>query len=534
MSMNNENVLNPDDGQPTPYYQSPEHTAPKVAPFTPDKKDAAFALITFVLGYFFCRWVLTSLSGWGITVFTGAFISAVLTYFHVKSVKPRGEAWFWLGITALVGLSFAIWDAPGLSGVRTLFLACAAVYAVLSASGLQLLGKSSNFLLLDGLNATIIIPFRNFANQYRALGTLKSAEEKRGKAISIVVGIMLAIVALLIVLPTLMRADGGGFSQFVGRVLDWFRIDWAQIGEFLLYCLLAIPTAAYLFGLVSGAAVRRGTDTFTADKAGETVSSMRVSPPVTLLIVLATVSVLYTLFIGFQVPYFFSAFSGVRPEGWLSYSAYARQGFFELCGLSALNLGILAAANVFGKKPRENSPVLKIFNVVLALITLLLIATAFSKMALYIDQFGLTILRILPCVFMILLAVICIAVIVLQKLKFSIVRGALITGAVLFTALCLSNADGIVARYNADRFLAGTLETYDTAPLYEAGAAGVASAIRVYEAASEDAPRIDIANYLASQEQYANDAQWTYKDTFQKRQARILIQQWTDEYGTAY
>jgi hypothetical protein len=78
--------------------------------------------------------------------------------------------------------------------------------------------------------------------------------------------------------------------------------------------------------------------------------------------------------------------------------------------------------------------VLKILNSLLAVLTLVLIATAFSKMALYIGAYGLSMRRLLPCVFMIFMAVICGGSFALQKWQFSITRLAVGTGIIMFAS----------------------------------------------------------------------------------------------------
>jgi hypothetical protein len=496
---------------------------PKVPPFQATVRDGVFALAAFVLGYLFCRWVLSSVYGWGTAIFTAAFLVSVLIYFRSRGVRPAPASWFWFAVTLLTGLSFALWADLGLADLRSLFLFAAAVYWVLSAANAQLAGKTSNYLLLDGLNGVFILPFRNFVNQYRALGAFKGRDKKHGKkALSVLLGIALAVIALLIVTPQLLRADSGGFSRLMQGFFDLFRFDWPFL-EFLFYCLLAIPTAAYLFGLVSGSAAKRAADTFKADKTENTVAALRILPAATAFIVLGAVSVMYIIFIASQLPYFFSAFSGTTPDGWLSYSEYARQGFFELCRLSVVNLLLVTAANILSKKPRPESTVLKVFNILLALITLLLIATAFSKMALYIDAFGLTMPRILPCVFMVFLAVVCISVMLMQKLKFSVVRVALVTGAVLFTALCLMDADALVVRYNTGRYLAGTLSDYDTDILDRAGPAGVPYALEVYNTLPDGNLKDRIDTYLGGQLVAAVSVRGTYEDTLQTRWVRQAL-----------
>jgi hypothetical protein len=522
MSDINENtgdVMNEHNETPIPqaYYQQypAQYPVPaKTPPFAAGRKDGVFALFAFILGYLFCRWVLVSIQGWGTAVFTTVYLISVLVYMIATGVKPRRESWFWFAVTLLAGWSFALWNDIGLLPLRNMFLFCAAVYWVLSASDTLVSGRTGNYLLLDGLNAVFVIPFRNFVNQYRALGALRSDRNKdKKKAFSVILGIVLALLVLLIVIPQLLRADSGGFRNLLSGFLDLFKFDWSGILEFLLYVFLAVPTAAYLFGLVSGSAAKRNADTFNAEKAGKTAASMRVLAPATVNTVLGVVCAVYVLFIACQIPYFFSAFTGARPDGWLSYSEYARQGFFELFGIAAINLALLTAANIFSRKPRDESLVLKVFNSIVSLITLLLIATAISKMALYIDAFGLTILRILPCIFMILLAVIYIAVIVLQKVRFSVVRVALLTGAVLFTALCLVNADAIVVRYNADRYLNGTLSSFDADILNRSGPAGVLPALEVYETTSDTGLKRQIKSYLSDQQDRLNDIRGTFRHT---------------------
>lgn len=492
-----------------------------VAPFNADLKDGIFAIAAFILGYFYCRWVLASAVGLGVAVFTIVYLTTVLLYLFSKGIRPAAESWFFFAATLGTGLSFALWDNIGLMPLRNMFLFCSAVYWVISATTTQLLGKTSNFLFLDGINATIIIPFRNFINQYRALAVFKNNKIRdKKKVLSIVLGIALSLITLMIVTPQLIRADSGGFSKLIQGFINLFNFDWSGIGEFLFYCFLAVPTAAYLFGLISGSAAKRATGTFQRDKTEKAVDAARIAPSVTIYTVLGTVSALYIVFIVCQIPYFFSAFSGCRPEGWLSYSDYARQGFFELCGLSALNLAMLTASNILSKKPRVVNTMLKIFNITISLITLLFIATALSKMDLYIDTFGLTMLRILPCVFMVFLAIVCIAVIVLQKFRFSIVRFALFVGVVLISVFSLTNADGIVVRYNTDRYLAGTLSDYDTDILYRSGSAGIIPALVIYETTSDDVLKHEIGIYLRLLNDRLAFYEGTFRDTLQNAWAR--------------
>jgi hypothetical protein len=472
-----------------PYYYPPV-IQKRENSFKPDMLDFLFALAVLALGFLFSRWVLFRWQGWGVAVFTTAYLLTVTMYFVKKGVFTQSvEVWFWMVITWATGLSYALWDNAGFEIIRVLFLFKAAVYYAIIASNRTILGKTSNYLLMDGINAIIILPFRNIINQYVSF----SVPGKTGKLLPGLLGAAMATILALILVPMLARADSGGFKVIL-EVLGF--ISWDSFVEFLFYAFFAIPCAAYIYGLISGAIHGKGTDIMKREPMERAAAALRFLHPTTVFVVLGTVCVIYTVFILSQLPYFFSAFTGNRPDGWLVYSLYARQGFFELCGIAAINLAILTTSNLTCKKQRPDSLLLRAFNVTLASITLVLITTAFSKMLLYIDAYGLTMIRLLPCVFMVLLAAVFIALIVLQKWNFSIVRFALIFGAVTICVLCLSNPDAIVVRYNADRYLSGTLNEFDTSILYRARTAGIQPAIKVYERTQDEALKRRISTYL--------------------------------------
>lgn len=465
-----------------------------INPFKPDLIDFAFALVAFVLGYLFARWVFVSWRGGGVSVFTTVYLLSVSGYLIKKKAFVMSPMTiFWMAVTWLIGASYSLWGNAGFAGSRSLFLFCSAVYFVLVATGNTLKAKSGNYLLVDGFMAIIIIPFRNFFNQYVSFSALAKGD-KRGKILHIIIGIVAAMIMAAIIIPLLETADAGGF----GIILDFLRrIFWVNV-EIVLYLIIAIPVAAYLYGLVSGAVHKKGTDLIKPESAEKTVEALRVVSPLTINTVLGAVCAVYLVFIFSQLPYFFSAFTGVRPEGWLNYSEFARHGFFELCWIAAINLILLIAANLCNKKLRIESKILKIFNVVLAVITLVLIATAFSKMALYIGAFGLTMRRLLPCVFMVFMAIVFLALIALQKWDFSIVKFSLLAGSIILVALCLSNPDAMVVRYNADRYMSGTLHEFDVEIARRAGAAGVLPAIEVYEWTQNEALQQSLRWYITA------------------------------------
>lgn len=75
---------------------------------------------------------------------------------------------------------------------------------------------------------------------------------------------------------------------------------------------------------------------------------------------------IYVLFIGLQVTYLFSAFTGNIPQDF-TYAEYARRGFFELCYISLCNLGILWSAGAFSKTERGEHKGISLLTVFLSI-----------------------------------------------------------------------------------------------------------------------------------------------------------------------
>lgn len=500
-----------------------EITSPpdKKTPFAADLKDSYFALFAFILGFLFARWVLFSWQGWGVSLFTLLYCGSVTVYLLKKEVQIPRTGWFWLIIVIVLGVSYGLWSNNGLDPWHGLLLFGSALYWIISAAGLLIMGKTSNLFLLDGINALFIIPFRNFFCQYQGLALLGCKNSNRRKRFfPVLLGLFLTFIVALMVFPLLMEADSGGFARIVDGIIASFHGFGKDFWEIFWQIILAVPIAAYIFGLVAGSAHKRGTDSFEKDPTLNGISNLQILPMTTVYILLVFLCTLYIVFIGSQIPYFFSAFVGQRPEGWQVYSEYARSGFFELCGIAVINLLVLTASIVLAQQRNGKRPGLKILNILLALLTLVLIATAFSKMTLYIGAYGLSMRRLLPCVFMLFMAVICGGIIALQKWQFSIARLAVGVGIVMFCILCLTNPDSLVTRYNADRYLAGTLNNFDVEILYRSGPAGVDPALMVYEQTDDHELQDKLKEYLHHQQQVADELAGRPGDSLERANAR--------------
>ena len=497
-------------------------------PFRPDATDAFFAILAFALGFLFVRYVLLNWQGFGVTLFTVIYAASATYYMHRKGYHQGTESLFWLVTLLVTGLSYSLWSAPGLRPWRELFLFLTAIYYVAVTTGRTLLGRTSDWLPLDGLHALVVIPLGNFAAQVRSVAWLLASRatgrQKRRIPWPAIAGIVISMAALGLIMPMLLAADSGGFARLTKGLMDLLRPRFRLQPELMLQLVLALPVGAYIFALLAGSAHRRTSRSYSVDTMSGLAEQARILPSVTVHIVLAVVNVVYLLFILSQIPYFFSAFFGIRPEGWEIYSAYARDGFFELLRLGLINLALLSLANLGAKTRHTASALLKVLNTTLALMTVLLVATAMSKMFLYIAVYGLSMRRLLPCIFMLFMATICGAVIARQSRTFSLMRFAAFSGAVLLTLLSLMDPDAMVARYNAARYLNGTLPKFDVDILYTAGTAGVAAAEMLLERTNDPELRPMIHQYLDVMYREARWSKASNRDTLQDMVIRRKLQ----------
>ncbi|MBQ0109827.1 MAG: DUF4173 domain-containing protein, partial [Clostridiales bacterium] len=177
-----------------------------------------------------------------------------------------------------------------------------------------------------------------------------------------------------------------------------------------------------------------------------------------------------------------SAFSKTLPSGF-SYAEYAREGFFELCSVSAINLGVLALIALFMKRENKiENVVLKVISVVFSLCTLVLIATALSKMFLYIEKYGMTPKRIGTTWFMFTLAVVFVLIKIKQFAKnIKLVCASVFVCVLMFSVFCLIGYHKLIADYNVDKYISGDLDTVDIRSLIDLGDPAVPALFRLAE-----------------------------------------------------
>lgn len=427
------------------------------------KCDILLSVTCALASFGFIRFILWNTMGFISTALYLLIITAVLLY-----LKHRGHKFSKLNIAAfavlyLFSFVFSITANELIKTLDAVFLFIGGSYLVFSVANDK--HDIERFLPFAAAKAVFSIPFTTFSSQI-VISKDAASRSKSGN------NIKLMLIGLLVTVPLtwgvgalLMSADQGFENMFSGFSIWIKHLD---IGVFIFQLCLALPCSMYLFNLLYNSSHRNDVVRLDQQKCTYKVLSMRHIPNILLYTAITPICILYILFFIAQANYFLSAFSGSLPDGY-SYSEYARRGFFELFWVSMINLTVIIVMSLLAKKGGEKKPAaMKAYTTTLSLFTIILIATALSKMMMYINEYGLTQLRVYTSWFMVLLAMVFVMIIIKQfRFSFHIARWLTAVFTVMFALLCFSRPDALIADYNISMYNSGKLEELDTISLLE-------------------------------------------------------------------
>lgn len=436
--------------------------APEIVP--PQKReysgvDGIFALLAVLLGFLFVKLILAS-SGFGLgsAVFSLlCFITAGL-YLKFKGVKLGLYSGTELVLGLICSVNFVIFDNEFIKFLNLVFAAILCLHLCYTANNKD---REKERLPYELGVSVFKMPFSGFGDCFSSINcnASKSGAGKNSKYI--IIGLLIAVPFTGIAAALLISADEQ-FSTMMNNIMDGFLSDTFIT---ILQIALGLPAACYIFGMLYANVERKQPQTLS------TAWRLQVIPSLVVFSAVIPLCILYLLFFISQAEYFLSAFRNILPVEF-SYAEYARRGFFELLAVSLLNFGVISAMRTFCRRPENKKPTaLKFFIILLSVFTLMLIATALSKMVMYINNYGLSLLRVYTSWFMILLAFIFIMTIlreIFPKVRFYSVLSVVF--CVMFMVLSWCDVDSIIASYNVSAYQSGKLSEMDVNMFYELSA----------------------------------------------------------------
>jgi hypothetical protein len=163
--------------------------------------------------------------------------------------------------------------------------------------------------------------------------------------------------------------------------------------------------------------------------------------------VLASVNLLFAIFVAVQFHYFFGGQNNIHLEGF-TYSEYARRGFFELVLVAVMSLMLFLGLGAFSN--RSSSMQQRIFSglgIVLVGLIGIMLYSAFLRLTMYEMAYGFSRLRTYTHVFMVWLGILLAATAILEVLH----RPRMFALALLLVAIGFGASLGFL---NVDAFIA--------------------------------------------------------------------------------
>jgi len=258
-------------------------------------------------------------------------------------------------------------------------------------------------------------------------------------AVAVGRGLLLAFPLLFVFGGLLMAAD----AIFEGIIKNIFGINWEEFFKHSFFIGLGLWfTAGFLRGLFFGKEL-----TFSPNSEIKAPSLGIVETSVTL----GLLNLLFLIFVIVQLRYFFGGASLVEVTEGLTYSEYARRGFFELVTASGLALPLLLGGHwLLNKENLKNERIFRWLAGFLILLLFVVMVSAFQRMRLYQNEYGLTELRLYTTAFMGWLAIVFVwfAATVLRGIRERFTFGAVVAGFVAIFALQVINPDALIVRTN--------------------------------------------------------------------------------------
>lgn len=454
------------------------------------------AVVLLAVGFIYNRFVMEP------SYFLGATIAVMLLYVCGGVIvaayggKPSLRAVLLFASGFVMSISLLFTANETVSSLVKAYATVAYFISIYYAYGNYISKKTGSMFAFEAIKSIFVMPFLAISSWGRAVfGKRNGAKFKRSILLALC-GLFIAVVPSFIVIMLLSYDDG--FTAILNS------ISFSSVARFIGDAIFAVVFTLLVFSQSIASAEGRGSKIMTEEACFRFSVKAKALPSVAVVSFVLPLLAVYGTFFVSQWDYYVSAFTGILPEGFV-YSQYARDGFFQLCTVAGINAAVILLAELFAERPfgKRTVPV-KIVTLLMSLSTLALIATALSKMIMYIDIYGLTRLRVYTTWFMIFMSIGFVIIIVSQfAKKVRLVPSLFAVACVMIGVMAFAGVDGQIAKYNKDAFLSGKLDKFDVQAASELSAEAVPHVLSLLDCDIEDGLREDILAY---------GAKWASKD----------------------
>lgn len=206
-------------------------------------------------------------------------------------------------------------------------------------------------------------------------------DTKSKKLVNTLLGLIIGGMISYFILTLLVSADDY-FKAFVKQVFHVIEIDYSNIILFLI---------AFIIFFSISVNILKGKEIEPKEHKGIHLDTAMITA------ILSVINFVFILFLLSEISKLCGNFLQL-PKGYI-YSSYAREGFFQLLGVTSINYTILAVL-LYRIKDAKNGKSIRMLMLTLIIFSLLLIFNSYYRMFLYIAIYGFTILRMQVILFL--------------------------------------------------------------------------------------------------------------------------------------
>lgn len=395
--------------------------------------------LAFVFNFMF----FDKLIGISVVVITAILIGAVYLLGLRQQVSLRNAWW-------LVPLILFFAFMPGVRANEFLtFLNMCATFGLLMLFAHELIGTPTFLMrIYDYFILMTRVPFRMFGKAVSTITLLTqihSQVKHRDVWLRVLKGVVMAVPVLIIFGLLFSQADLA-FSQFLHSFAD-ITITERMIEYSAQWLFAFVATLSFLSYIFFSKRPE-------ANIVHEVPTPDQPAKGIEVMVFLGLIAALFLLFIGFQITYLFGGEANILNAGF-TYAEYARQGFWELLAVAALSLVVLLVSEKFAGTEGKKDMRFQIPALILIAEVGVLMTSAFKRLSLYIDTYGMTALRFYVVGFIIFLA----GLFILLAVKFVMLKresffafGTLLSIAVFLIIVNLINPDAFIAKANLEQY----------------------------------------------------------------------------------
>jgi hypothetical protein len=280
----------------------------------------------------------------------------------------------------------------------------------------------------------------------------ESGEVKKSLLIwPILRGLLFALPVVAIFASLLASADVV-FSQQLENFVELFKLE--KLPEYIFRGIYISIGAYFIAGTILHAALKSQDEKLVGEDKPVFAPFLGFTEA---SIVLGSVFALFLAFVVIQFQYFFGGNANIHVDGY-TYSEYARKGFGELVAVAFFTLLMLLGLS--GVTRRESEGQRRAFSglgVGLVLLVLVMLVSAYQRLALYESAYGFSRLRTYTHVVLVWIALLLVATIVLEILRRerAFALAAVIAALGFAASLSLLNVDAFIVRQNVQREVRG-------------------------------------------------------------------------------